>query len=132
MQGLRHCVNLLPPAICLLLIAAAPAQEFRGTISGLVTDSQSAVIVGVKIVAARTDTGAITETVSSGDGRFNLPFLAPGLYRIEAETRGFKRYVREGIRVMTNERIGLDIQLEVGQSTERVTVGAATDFQLTP
>src|SRR5262245_20760553 len=116
MQGLRHCANLLSPAICLLLIpAVAPAQEFRGTISGLVTDSQSAVIVGVKIVATRIDTGTITETVSSGDGRFNLTFLAPGFYRIEAETRGFKRYVREGIRVSTNDRIGLDIHLELGQ-----------------
>src|SRR6185436_13829921 len=109
----------------------ASAQEFRGTISGLVTDSQSAVIVGVKIVATRRDTGSITETVSSGDGRFNLPFLAPGLYRIEAETRGFKRYLRESVRVSTNERIGLDIQLELGQSTDSVTVSATADLLVT-
>ena len=110
MQVPNRSACLRRAAACFLLIASlASAQEFRGTVSGTVIDSQGAIIPDAKIVATRTETGSVTETVSSGDGRYNLPFLTPGLYTIEAKTSGFKRFVREGIRVSTNERLGLDI-----------------------
>jgi hypothetical protein len=106
----------------LLLCAAAFAQEFRSTITGRVVDAQQAVVPGVKIVCTNADTGARSETVSAADGQYALPFLAPGPYRIEAEATGFKRYLRERMQLATNERLGLDIALEVGQLAESVTV----------
>ena len=112
---------------CLVLLLAPAigwSQEFRSTLSGRVVDAQTAVVPGVKISATQVETGARHETLSGADGLYTLPFLPPGSYQITAEAPGFKRYVREGIRVNANERLPLDITLEVGQVTEQVTVSA--------
>ncbi|MFB3826844.1 MAG: carboxypeptidase regulatory-like domain-containing protein [Bryobacteraceae bacterium] len=111
--------------VCLLSLAAASlAQEYRSTITGRVVDAQQAVVPGVKIAAAQVETGAKYETVSAADGQYTLPFLPPGGYTLAAEIAGFKKYVREGIQVRTNERLGLDITLEVGGVSDTVTVTA--------
>ena len=111
------------PVLALVSAIAWP-QEFRSTVSGRVVDAQSAVVPGVRIAATQVETGARTETISSADGQYTLPFLSPGSYNVTAEAAGFKRYVREGFQVSTNERLTLDISLEVGQIAETVTVTA--------
>jgi len=115
-------------AVCLLAIlacaAAVSAQEFRSTLSGRVIDQQDAVVPGVTVAATQIQTGARTETVSGADGQYTLPFLLPGTYRLSTEVAGFKRYVREGISVSANERLAIDIPLEVGQIADSVTVTA--------
>ena len=109
--------------VCLLVLAVRlPAQEFRGTLTGRVTDAQEAVVPGVKVVATQVDTGANYEAVSSGDGQYTIPFLAPGTYRVTAEAAGFKRYVREGVLVSTNQHTGLDLRLEIGAQVETINV----------
>ncbi len=110
--------------ILFALGGVALAQEYRGTISGRIVDPQQAVVPGVSVVATQVDTGSKYTTISSGDGQFTLPFLLQGRYRIEAELAGFKRYVRESIQVSTNERVTLDIVLELGGTNETVTISA--------
>ncbi len=100
------------------------AQEYRGSINGRIVDPQQKVIPGVTITLTEINTGAKFETVSSGDGQFTVPFLLPGRYKVEVEQTGFKHYVREGVRVSTNDRVSVDIVLELGGSNETVTVSA--------
>jgi hypothetical protein len=113
-------------AAALLMSSFCWAQEFRGTIGGRVVDAQGAVIPGVKIQSVQKETGAKSDTVSSGDGQFAIPFLTPGHYEVTAESMGFKRYVRTNLQVETNERLTLDITLEVGQTAESVMVTSDT------
>ncbi len=103
-------------------IAILQAQEFRATISGRITDPQDAVVAGVKVTALQITTGAKFETVSGNDGLYTIPFLPPSTYRITMEETGFKKYQRNGIIAGANERVALDIKLEVGQVTETITV----------
>src|ERR1700682_5311221 len=110
--------------LCCLISAAAWSQEFRATITGRVVDVQNAVVAGAKITITLVATGSKSETTSGSDGSYTVPFLPPGLYRVEAQGSGFKRYVRDGLDVNAGERIGLDIRLELGQLTESVTVTA--------
>jgi len=112
--------------------ACAWAQEYRATVSGRIIDPQDASIPGVKVTALQVETGAKFETVSGADGLYTLPFLPPAQYRVTAEISGFKRYQRDGVQAGANERIGLDIQMEVGQVTETVSVtGEAPMLQTT-
>lgn len=110
--------------IALLCGGACWAQEFRAVISGRVTDPQDASVGGANITATRIETGAKHATVSDNDGRYSLPFLAPGVYQIVWEAAGFKKYQRESVTVGTNERIGIDVRLEVGAVTETINVTA--------
>lgn len=120
-----RCSKLLGMFIVLLAApATAWSQEFRSTLGGRVVDAQNAVVPGVKITATKVETGSRSETVSGADGEYSLPFLPPGSYNVVAEAPGFKRYVREGLQVSTNERVPLDIALELGQLAETITVTA--------
>jgi len=109
---------LLLPAMAALL----SAQEFRGTLMGRVTDPSGLGVPNAKIAATKTDTNTRSETVTGIDGNYTLPFLAPGPYEVTADAPGFKKYVRSGIEIGTNERIAVDVQLQVGSAAESVTV----------
>jgi Carboxypeptidase regulatory-like domain len=110
--------------LILTLLPALFAQEFRGTVTGRVIDAQSAAIPNAKIIAVLVATGSQSATNTSLDGLFTIPFLAPGTYRLEADAPGFKKYIRENLAVDAGERVGVDIQLQVGQQTESITVSA--------
>src|SRR6266566_4970345 len=86
-----------------LLPVALLSQEFRASLSGAVSDSQGAAVPAVRITAIETATGVEARTVSDNSGRYSIPFLAPGAYRIEAEAAGFKRYTRESFRLDVGE-----------------------------
>ena len=111
-------------ALAMSFSAAGWAQEFRGSLSGRVIDQQQAVIANAKIIATEAETGSKSQTVSNADGSYVLPFLPPGPYHVTAESPGFKRYVNNRIRITTNEREQLDIQLEIGTIDQSVTVTA--------
>jgi len=110
--------------LVLLLPTVLSAQEFRATISGRVSDSQNAIISGAKITATQIDTAAKFEAASDADGIYTIPFLPPATYRLTAESAGFKRYVREKVAANSNERLGIDIQLEVGEITETIDISS--------
>jgi len=67
---------------------------------------------------------AKTETVSGPDGFYSIPFLAPAAYEISVESPGFKRYVRDGVRLGANDRVTVDAVLEIGGVNEQVTINA--------
>src|SRR5262245_58803428 len=101
-----------------LFTAVGIGQEFRATISGRVIDAQDAVVPSVKVSVVQIGTEARFETVSDHDGLYTIPFLPPATYRLTAEATGFKRYVRDGVVAGANERLGIDIQMEVGGVSE--------------
>jgi hypothetical protein len=116
-------VNRLLFATTLMLFSAtAWSQEFRSTLAGRITDSQGLVIPHAKVVVTQSDTGTKYETVTGTEGQYTAPFLQPGLYTVTAEASGFKRYVRQGLQISTNERMSLDIQLQIGELTDSVSV----------
>jgi hypothetical protein len=110
--------------LAILLVCLAPAQEFRGTLSGRVVDQSGAAIPNINVTAVNNDTGARYETTSGPTGDYTLPFLAPGPYQLTVDAPGFKRYVQEKIQIGTNQRVTQDITLQVGSSSESVTVTA--------
>src|SRR5260370_38922467 len=103
--------------LCCLICAAAWSREFSSSITGAVVDAQGAVVPNTKITAVLITTGGRSETTSGPDGLYTIPFLIPGIYRVEAQAPGFKHYVRERVEASTGERIGLDIRLDVGDIT---------------
>lgn len=100
------------------------AQEFRGTISGQITDPTGAVVAGAEISVVNQDTNVAFHTRSNDQGNYQMPFVLPGNYRVVIEHPGFKKMDRGGIRVSLNAQVRLDFALELGAATESVTVSA--------
>jgi len=105
-----------------LLSLAIFAQEFRGTILGRVTDPSGAAVPSASVEAQNVSTNAVFHGTSNEAGNYQIPFLLPGNYRVRVEITGFKRIERQGIRVSTNEPVQVDFALELGATTESVTV----------
>src|SRR5262245_60394380 len=107
-----------------LVLSALPAfaQSDRGTVTGTVSDTSGAVIPGVSIVATNVENSARYETVSTETGNYTLPQLPSGTYQLTAELPGFRRYVRQGIVVLVAQTLRLNVTLEIGSSTESVTI----------
>jgi hypothetical protein len=110
--------------VACIFSAALFSQEFRSTITGVVTDPSGAPVVGAKIVATETRTGVKTPTVTDVTGKYTMPFLAPGNYEITAEATGFKESKRTDLALGADEHPVIDFALQVGDVTTEVTVAA--------
>src|SRR5688572_23615311 len=108
----------------LLFAVPAFAQTDRGTVTGAISDGTGAVIPGVSVVATNTQTNARHETFSTERGNYTLVQVPAGVYELDVELRGFRRYVRQGITVLSAQTLRIDVALEVGASTEEITVNA--------
>ena len=78
---------------------AISAQEFRGAISGAVTDATGSTVAGAKITVTETNTNTRIETATEPTGQYTAPFLLPGDYEVSVRMAGFKEFVRKGIHV---------------------------------
>jgi len=110
--------------LALALCGVAPCQEFRGTISGVVTDPTGATIPGAKVLATEVRTGTKSPTVADSAGQYAIPFLAPGDYQISATMPGFKEFIRKDIHLGSGDHPVIDMRLDVGDTSQAVEVTA--------
>jgi len=103
---------------------SAFAQNDRGIITGEVWDSANAVVPNAVIVAQNVENGTEAKTVSSATGNYTIPSLPAGHYRLIVEVTGFKRFVQENIEVAVAQTNRVDVHLQVGATTDTVTVNA--------
>jgi hypothetical protein len=116
-----------PFALLLVLLStAAHAQQFKGNITGTVTDTQGAVVPGVSVTVLNTDTNVSTEAVTNERGVYSVQQLTPGPYKISVALSGFKTFVREGVTLHTAETVTVNVALTMGAVEETVTVSAQT------
>lgn len=118
---------------CLTLILFAggnPArgQESRAVLLGRVTDPSGAIIVGANVRATNVVMNTTASSVTNEQGNYEIPYLLPGVYRVEVELSGFKKAIREGIELHVADRQALDLTLELGAVTESVTVGGHSEL----
>jgi|SRR5947209_1586274 len=97
-------------------------QMNTGEISGSVRDLSSGVLPGAKVVAQQADTGHKFTAVSNGAGEYFLTQLPVGLYSLTASATSFKQAALPRIEIHASDRLRHDFTLQVGDSTEVVTV----------
>ncbi len=105
-----------------MMSAVAIAQSDRGTITGTVSDPAGAVVASASIQANQLDTGAMFNTTSTDTGNYTLAQLPVGRYDIVVKVPGFKTFVRNGLVVQVAQTYRVDVTLEVGGTSESVTV----------
>jgi len=108
--------------LALLTLSAALGQESTGTISGTVTDPSGALIPQAAITVTQTQTGATRKEATNSNGLFAVTNLAVGNYTLTAEARGFKKFEANQIRLDVNDRLTIPVRLEIGGTTETVSV----------
>ncbi len=120
-------VKLVVAAFAVVSFAALPtavAQEYRGTISGAVTDPTGAPVTGAKVTVTETQTNTKVELVTGSSGAYTAAALLPGDYDINVHMAGFKDYTRRAIHLGAGDRPVIDVALEVGDTTQTVDITA--------
>ena len=121
---MTRAVRVLGICILAMMPALASAQQGTTEVRGQVTDAQGAVLPGVSVVVRNQDTGMFRETTTNADGTFFVSGITPGMYQLEAELQGFKKYSRKDLRLEIGKTGTADIRLDVGSLTETIDVHA--------
>jgi hypothetical protein len=108
--------------IVVLLVFAGTCFAQFAQITGRVTDSSGAVMVGAKINVTNAGTGIVRKTESNAEGYYSVPVLPPGAYRMSVQADGFKPNGREAITLVVDQVARIDFLMEVGAVTESITV----------
>jgi hypothetical protein len=119
---MRISAFLLVATLC---ASALSAQEVRATIGGRVTDPQGAVVPAADVVLTSQETDVQLQTKTNDQGSWTLEFLLPGHYKFAISAPGFKTTERGGIELQTADSKQIDVQLEVGATSQSVEVSAA-------
>ena len=112
--------------LLLLIVWCAGAQDFRATISGVVTDTTGAAVPNAHVRAIHRSTNETVTATTDRDGFFTLPYLQPSTYTVEVEAVGFRTSRRENVALMVAEKLDLPVTLQVGKVNESITVVAET------
>ena len=109
--------------LCLLLVAfLCVAQGERGELNGTVTDSSGAVVPNAEVIATETQTNVQTKATTTSVGRYSMTHLPPGVYTIAVSASGFRTAIANNVTLRVAQTLTVDMGLEVGQASERVTV----------
>jgi Carboxypeptidase regulatory-like domain len=114
--------------MCILMLCVvysyALAQEFRGSISGRVTEASGAAVPGATLTITNVATNTSTTVTTNGSGDYIVLYLNPGRYAVAVEAKGFKKAVRQGIEVRVGDKLGVDLMLEVGDVADTINISS--------
>jgi len=122
-------ILVISMVLAMLGSACVSRADVTGSILGRVKDRSEGSVVGSKIVATNVETNLTHETVSGSDGSFSILALSVGTYKLTVTTTGFRPFTETDIVVRVNDKLRVDVTLDVGTMTEQVEV-MANDVQV--
>ncbi len=119
----RFASALLLIGMCTLTILA---QQGTSIVRGTVKDPQGNVVSGAAVKLTSLATNAERTTTTTSEGLFSFEAIQVGDYKIEVEAAGFKKGVVTDIHALVSTPTPVDVQLEIGNIAESVTVSATS------
>ena len=109
--------------LCVLLWApGAIAQITAGDIQGVVKDATGSVLPGAVVTLTHLESGQSWERTADEAGRYFLPTLPVGRYRLTAVLHGFKGVSLPDILLQVGQQLDLPVTLQLGDQSETVIV----------
>jgi hypothetical protein len=125
MRFLKLKLTMGGSLILLACLSMAYGQSVTGSITGEVTDPSGAVVTGAQVVAHCLDTGVDTPATTNSAGLFHIDFLPIGQYQVSVQANGFKTENLPAFALEVLQTANFNIKLNVGSSSETVSVSAA-------
>jgi outer membrane receptor protein involved in Fe transport len=100
-------------------------QTPSATVVGRAEDATGAVMPQVLVRVTNLDTNQVRQASTNESGEYLIPYLAPGRYGLEANAEGFRTYKRPEFTLAVDQVLRLELRMELGTTTESVTVTEA-------
>src|SRR5437867_7138486 len=102
--------------------ASAAAQVSTATVNGVVTDESRAVLPGATVTATDLQTGRTYTAVTDDRGAYQLVFLPPGTYRVQADLSGFATSQVPKVELLVGQNATIAFPMKLAEVQESVTV----------
>jgi hypothetical protein len=114
-------------AIFALLVVPrrAASQQVFGSIYGTVSDQSGAPILDATVSVTDVNKGTKFDTATNSSGNYRVGQLIPGKYRVEVQTKGFRKAALENLILNVDQAGRADFTLQIGEVTESVAVTAS-------
>src|SRR6202049_3048879 len=120
---LRNAIGVISLGLAVVLGSSQLfAQGNAGRILGGVTDQSGGAVVGATINIIDTQRNLTRTVTTDSAGEYNVPNLLPSTYTVRAAIPGFKTAERSGVMLEVNQDLRVDLTLQPGEQTEKVTV----------
>jgi hypothetical protein len=119
--------RLLALLVSYILALSAPvlAQFDTASVVGTVRDSSGGVVPAATVTLTNVETGVSSAQLTTPEGTYEFFTVKPGTYLITTEKAGFALALVENVQVQVGGRHRVDLQMSVGQVTERIEVSAS-------
>ncbi len=119
MKHKSWAIGLMVMALLGWLLADAPST---GVLSGTVVDAGGSPLAGARISAFSPALSQPLNTVSDVRGEWRLGNLAPGIYRVTIELRGFVTFVKRDVEVQDGKMVRVDARLAPATVEEEIAL----------
>src|SRR5579864_1343077 len=106
----------------MFVLNVAGFAQTAGQITGQVTDTSDAIVVGATLTVTNSQTNVVRTTTTNSAGDYTFPAVPPGVYNVKTEMPGFKGEVRESVELQVEQIARIDFHLQVGAVTETIEV----------
>jgi hypothetical protein len=124
---MRKFTFFLVAALVMFICQVAVQAQTTGSISGVVVDQNGAIVAGATVTVKNAETGDERKSTSNDSGGYSFNQLAPGVYTVTVENKGFKKVVNSDVKVSVSVETKVDLALQIGLETETVTVTTGQD-----
>ena len=122
-MSIRSWVQASLLLLCVgLLVGVHGQSSTTGNITGTVRDPQGAAVPKAEVTVVDDKTGSSRTVTANDDGFYNVPSLPAGMYTVSTSPAGFKKTITTGVELHVNENKTVNLDVQVGQVTETVTV----------
>ena len=119
------CALLAILAIAGLAVSPAHAQVLYGSVVGTVEDATGAVVQGATVVITNKSTGQVRQATTNEAGQYSIANVLAGTYELAVTAAGFRPFTETDVNATINNVTRIDVKLEVGGTTEQITVSAS-------
>ena len=120
----RFLFTLSSILVLLLFSSSSLAQQRYSSINGTVRDPQGNVVPGAAVTLVNPATNSSRATTTTESGSYAFELLPSGDYRLEVEAKGFKKAVITDVHALVSKPTAVEVQLEIGNVSESVTVAS--------
>ncbi|HEV8430132.1 MAG TPA: carboxypeptidase-like regulatory domain-containing protein [Pyrinomonadaceae bacterium] len=114
-------------ALALLTASVVFAQTGSSSVRGTVTDLQGRAVAGAQVTITNAQKNFTRTQNTNSDGAYVFTSIPPGTYQLEVEATGFKKASVSELNALIDTPGTFDVQLEVGNISETVSVIAGVD-----
>src|ERR1700737_4723583 len=106
--------TLILLSLITILAAGVFAQSNTGSITGIVQDERGAIVPNATVTVTNVGTNETRTTQSNGEGYYEIPSLATGVYKVVATAGGFQETTVSDARLAVGAKLRLDLKMRVG------------------